>query len=128
MLRRLFALAVPVLLGGCSTVPITQETIEGTYELRGKNWYAGESVALRNGSFTYSIFTDYIDDPRLKRFPVTGRYTLEGSWITLHHPDVPSPRMILIRRSGRFELWTPEQREQFLRTGRTPEDVLYQHR
>ena len=127
MLRRVFALAAPILLSGCSTVPITDETIQGAYKLRGNNWYAGESVVLRNGSFIYSIFTDALDDPRLKRFPVSGRYTLEDSWITLHHPDVPTPRMILLRRSGRFELWTPEQRDKFRRTGRTPDDVLYQH-
>ena len=128
-MRSFFALLSIALFGGCAATPITQQSIEGTYELRRARegrWFAGESIELREGRFVYSIFTDVVDDPRLRRFPMRGGYTLDGSAIALHHPAVPSPSMIITRRFGRFLLWTPQQSEQYLRTGRTPEGVLYQ--
>ena len=117
------------LLGACSTVPTNHETVRGRYELRpGSSYYAGEWFVLRDGKFEGGIFTDCMDDPRLKHFPVRGRYSLRGCLLTFHHPLIFDPQRILLRRGERFTMWTPQEYAEFLRTHRTSGSVLYQTR
>lgn len=128
---RILALLIGLLLTGCSGLPITAQSIQGSYRLHGARdgrWYAGESIELLKESFVYSIFTDVVNDPRIDRFPVRGRYSINGSLITLHHPAVPSPQRIITRQFGRFVLWKPEQHEAYLSSRRKPGDLLYQER
>ena len=128
---RILALLTGLTLTACSGVPITPQALQGSYELLGARdgrWFAGESIELSNETFVYSIFTDVPNDPRMNRFPVRGGYSISGSLITLHHPAVPFPRRIITRRFGRFVLWKPEQREEYLRTHRKPKNLLYQER
>jgi hypothetical protein len=125
-------IAAPTLLvfflAACASQPPTPATVEGRYELRGKGFYAGESFELHDGTFTYSRFSDALDDPTIRAMPVHGRYTLSGSTIIFHHSRVVEPERILVRRVGRFTLWTPKQRAEYEKTGRTPPAILYQIR
>jgi hypothetical protein len=126
-----FLLFAAMLLSACKTVPITPQTISGRYEMIGKPeglWYSGESLVLGDGTFQYWLFTDLADDPRLARYPVSGRYTLDGRTITLHDPAVLSPQRTIKRLDRRFTLWTPKQAAVSMEPGRIPDDVLVQKR
>jgi len=127
---KVYALGLLLLLSSCST-PLTTQSIAGEYELHGiktGRWYAGESIVLKDDTFTYSTFTDVVDDPAEKLFPVSGQFTLNGSTITMHHPLVRRPQRILVRSRGRFVMWDVDQRRKFIKTGARPGDLLYQQR
>jgi len=116
-------------LQACSTIPTTPESIRGRYELRsGPMYYAGEWIDLGNGTFEAGIFTDVLNDERLKHYPIRGGYTLDGCLITFQSRFVSKPRRILVRRGGRFTMWTPSDYEEFLRTRHTADSVLYQRK
>jgi len=128
---RYFVLFVALLLSACETVPITPQTIRGRYEMIGKPeglWYSGESLVLGEGTFQYWLYADLTDDPRLAQYPVSGRYTLDGSTITFHHPAVLFPQRTITRMHKQFVLWTPRQHATYHETGRVPEDALVQNR
>jgi hypothetical protein len=121
--------AICLALAGCKTVPINTQTIRGHYEMMGKPeglWYTGESLELGDGTFSYSLFTELSDDARAQRYPVTGRYTLEGATISLHNPAVLFPQRSITRLHKQFLLWTPKQREFYRETKRIPDDCLLQ--
>jgi len=122
------AVAFLISVAGCATVAPTLENIQGKYELRGKYVYAGESFEIRGDTFSYSRFSDVVNDPSIQGMPVRGRYTLSGSTITFHHSRVSDPKRTLERHFGRFTLWTPSQMAERTKAGKTPLDVLYQVR
>ena len=128
---RLFALVVLLVLSACTSIPINQQTIRGRYEMLGKpegGWYAGEALVLGDGTFQYWLFTPVPDDPRSGRYPVSGRYTLEGSTITLHHPAVLVPQRSITREGKQFLLWTDKQLAAYRDTHRQPDDLLLQRK
>jgi hypothetical protein len=130
-LPRLSALAVALFLGACTTVPITPQTIAGKYEYEGHPegmWYGGERIVLGEGTFEYSLYTpDLVQNPSTMRYPIRGRYKLDGSTITFLSPSVPYPERTLTHRSKLFVMWTPKQIEDFHQIGHRPDDLLYQH-
>ena len=130
-LPRVVLLVAALFLAGCKTVPITMQTIRGHYEMAGRPeglWYSGESLVLGDGTFQYWLFANLPDDPRLAQYPVSGRFTLEGNTITLHHPAVLFPQRTIRRFDHRFTLWTPRQLAIPPEPGRIPDDVLVQGR
>jgi hypothetical protein len=130
-LPRALVLVAALFFAGCKTVPITMETIRGHYEMSGRPeglWYSGESLVLGDGTFQYWLFTNQTDDPRLAQYPVSGRYTLQGNTITLHHSGVQFPQRTIRRVDRRFTLWTPRQLAIPPEPGRIPDDVLVQRR
>ena len=129
-LAHVSALLAALLLSACTVIPITPQTISGKYAFEGKPegmWYGGESIVLGEGTFDYSLYTaDVIDNPHSTRYPIRGRYKLEGSTITFLHSGVPYPQRTLTRRQKLFVMWTPKQIDQYHETGRWPGDLLYQ--
>jgi hypothetical protein len=128
---RLFALAATLLLSACTVVPITPQTIRGKYEYEGKPeglWYGGESIVLGEGTFEYTLYTatDVVDSARSTRYPIRGRYKLDGDTITFLNPAVHYPQRTLTRRHKLFVLWTPKQIDEYHQSGRWPGDLLYQ--
>ena len=130
-LPRLVSLAATLLLSACAVIPITPKTIAGKYEIEGKPvglWNGGESVVLHEGTFEYSLFTtDLVENPHSTRYPIRGRYKLDGATITFLDSGVPYPRRTLTRRDKLFVLWTQKQIDDYHESGRWPDDLLYQH-
>jgi hypothetical protein len=128
---RLLACVAAICLGACAATPITPQTIRGKYEIEGAPegmWYGGEMIVLGNGTFEYSLYTpDLVENPQSMRYPIHGRYKLDGSTITFLNPSVPSPQRTLTHRRKLFVLWTPKQVEDYRQTGAQPADLLYQH-
>ncbi len=81
---------------------------------------------MGDGTFSYEIFTDVLDDPRLKDNPRTGTFTLNGCLIELQFRDGTKFHQILTPRNGRYLMWSPKEYEEYLRTGRVSVFVLYQ--
>jgi len=127
---RFVVLLTALLLVGCAVKPINPQTISGHYEMIGQPeglWYAGESLTLHEDStFQYSLYTALADDPRLAKYPVNGRYTLDGATLTLHHPAVLFPQRTIVHYHKLFALWSAKQREAYQGTGHFPDDVLLQ--
>jgi hypothetical protein len=98
----------------------------GDYWLRPGQYFAGESIALGDGVFTRTIFTDAMDDPRLKDNPLHGRFELNGCLLELRFSDGTVSHKILTQHRGRFLMWSPLDYEEHLRTGLAPPHVLYQ--
>lgn len=130
-LPSLVAGAAALLLGACAVIPITPQTIRGKYEVEGRPegmWYGGETIVLGENTFEYSLYTpDLVDNPHSMRYPIRGRYKLDGSTITFLSPQVPYPQRTITRRQKLFVLWTSKQVDEYQQTGRKPEDLLYQH-
>ncbi len=79
-------------------------------------------------TFEYSLFTaELVDNPRSMRYPIHGRYKLDGATVTFLNPAVPYPQRTLTRRHKMIVLWTPKQLDEYHQTGRKPDDLLYQH-
>jgi len=129
-LPRLSALIAALLLSACTVIPITPKTISGKYQYEGRPegmWYGGESIVLGEDTFEYSLYTaDLVENPHSTRYPIRGRYKLEGSTITFLDPGVHYPKRTITRRHKLFVLWTPKQIEEFHETRRQPSDLLYQ--
>jgi len=127
----LLAFAVALLLGACAVVPITPQTIAGKYEIEGRPegmWNGGEAIVLGEGTFEYSLYTaDLVENPHSTRYPIRGRYKLDGPTITFLNSSVPYPQRTLTRRHKLFVLWTPKQIDDYHQSGRKPDDLLYQH-
>lgn len=120
-----------VLLVGCTTQSTTVQNIKGLYtfppkDLQAGKYYSGESINLGDGVFSYKIFTDVGDDPRLKDNPRNGHFILDGCLLELRFRDGTRDHLILTQRHGRFLMWSPKDYEEYLRTGRVSDGVLYQ--
>jgi hypothetical protein len=131
-LPRLLALAATLLLSACAVIPITPQTISGKYEIEGQPvgmWNSGETIILGAGTFEYSLYTaDLVENPSSSRYPIRGRYKLDGATITFLNSEVPYPQRTLTRRHKLFVLWTQKQIDDYHESSRWPEDLLYQHR
>lgn len=129
-LPRLSALAAALLLCACATGPISPQTIAGRYEYEHRpEGYGGESIVLGEGTFEYSVHTpDIAANIENLRYPIRGRYKLDGSTITFLSPSVANPERTLTRRNNQFVLWTQDQLDDYRQTGHRPDDLLYQHR
>jgi hypothetical protein len=113
------------LIAGCrSTTPTTKAAIAGRYTVRGDSWYAYEDIALRGDRFEWHYETDALPGPE----PISGSFLLDGCLLIFEQPQMRQPHRIITHRRGTCMMWTPEQYEQYLRTGKTPADVLYQTR
>jgi hypothetical protein len=75
---------------------------------------------------TYDYFSDALDDPQLKEYPQHGTFTLDGCLLALTFPNGDVSHVILTQRRGHFMMWSPKDYDEYLRTGRVPESVLYQ--
>lgn len=130
VVRCLFLLAAALLLSSCKTIPINNQTIRGRYTYEGQPngmWNAGEAIVLGDGTFEYSLYTaDLVENPQSGRFPIRGRYKLDGSTIIFLNSSVPYPERTLTRRHKLFVMWTPKQIDEFHATGLRPNDLLYQ--
>ncbi len=79
--------------------------VDGVYtmcdEVRG---YSGETVELQDGKFRYWFYSDVVsaDEPT---YPLTGKYTLEGSTVTLNHPQIYRKERVLAAVNGVRVLW-----------------------
>jgi len=129
-LSRLFALAAALLLGACATGPISPQSIVGRYEYQGRPAdYGGETIVLGEGTFEYTVHApDIAANVENRRYPIRGRYRLDGSTITFLSPSVANPERTLTRRNNQFMMWTQDQLDDYHQTGRRPDDLLYQHR
>jgi hypothetical protein len=107
-----------------STLPITADSIAGRYTVHPGKWYAYEDIALRADHFDWRYETDAMPGPD----PISGRFSLDGCLLTFEPPQMRQRHRIITQRRGRFLMWTPSQYEEYLRTGRTPHDILYQTR
>jgi hypothetical protein len=125
-------LAVALLFSSCKVIPITPHTVSGKYVYEGQPngmWNAGESIVLGEGTFEYSLYTaDLVDHPQSDRYPIRGRYKLDGATITFLAPGIPYPERTLTRRHKLFVMWTPKQIDEYHATGVCPNDLLYQQR
>ena len=125
MLLALLALSTGLV--SCSSVPITNKAVQGRYDLDEKGgWFAGEYIVLREKDFEYGQFTDVVGDPRMDKFPVRGKYTLDGCLLTLHHRLVESPHRIITPYSGRFVILKPGEADLLLQTRKISMAALYQ--
>lgn len=130
VVRCLFLLVAALLLSSCKVIPITTQTIRGRYTYEGQPngmWNAGESIVLGDGTFEYSLYTaDLVENPQSGRYPIRGRYKLDGATITFLNSAVPYPERTLTHRHKLFVMWTPKQIDEFHSTGLHPNDLLYQ--
>jgi len=129
-LSRLCALATALLLGACATGPISPQSVAGRYESKGGPAdYGGETIVLGEGTFEYTVHaSDIAANAERLRYPIRGRYRLDGSTITFLSPSVANPERTLTRRNNQFILWTQDQLDDYHQIGRRPDDLLYQHR
>lgn len=130
LLSRISVLAAALLLSACTVIPITPQTIAGTYSYEGHPegmWYGGERIVLGNGTFEYWLYTpELLAHPENSHYPIRGNYKLEGSTITFLNTTIAYPERTLTRRHKLFVMWTPKQAEDRKQLGRVPDDVLYQ--
>lgn len=118
-------LALSIALVSCSAFPVNNKTVQGRYDLKG-DWFAGEYIVLSEKEFEYGKFTDVVGLPQMEKFPVKGKYTLDGCLLTLHHHLVDSPHRIITPHNGRFVILKPGEADLFLQTGRISMAALYQ--
>jgi len=111
------------LLCGCASAPPAAK-IQGHYTVRGEGWSAYEDITLSNGNFRWLFVTGGARLPD----SLTGFYSFEGNLLIFHHPLMRQPKRVLTQHNGNYVMWTPTQYKEFLKTGQTPMDVLYQTR
>jgi hypothetical protein len=109
----------------CSTIPTTRAAIAGSYTTRdvGDHTYAYSLLELKDDTWVWGYVTDALPGPK----PTKGRLSLNGCLLTLEEPGKRA-HYIVTQRRGRFLLWLPKDYAEYLRTGRTSADVLYQIR
>jgi hypothetical protein len=117
-------LATLLLLGGCACGPPSAASIEGHYRVRLEGSYSYEDITLQNGYFTWRFVTLGGPDPAA----LTGVYSFDGSLLIFHHPLMRQPQRVLTRRKGIYLMWTLAQYDEYVKTGQTPLDILYQTR
>jgi hypothetical protein len=117
-------LATLLFLGGCTCGPPSAARIDGHYRVRLEGSYSYEDITLQSGYFTWRYVTPGGPDPAT----LTGVYTFDGRLLILHHPLMREPQCVLTRRKGIYLMWTLAQYDEFLKTGQTPLDILYQTR
>ena len=89
-------------------------------------WFAGEYLTLREKDFEYGRFTDVVGFVRFAKYPVRGKYTLNGCLLTLNHPAVENPERIITPYKGRFIILKPDEADLFLQTRTVSFMALYQ--
>jgi hypothetical protein len=119
-----FSLCLLFLFVGCEPHSIPK-AIQGSY-WPGSSVYAGYSIKLGDGVFTYKFFTDFLDDPKLKDIPQQGKFTLNGSQLTLRFSNGQVSHLILTKNNGKFIIWSLEEYKEYLRTRFVPDSVLCQ--
>lgn len=117
-------LATLLFLGGCACGPPSEVKIEGRYRVRLEGSFSHEDITLRNGYFTWRYVTAVGPDPAA----LTGVYSFDGRLLVFHHPLMREPQRVMTRHKGSYLMWTLAQYDEFLKTGQTPLDVLYQIR
>lgn len=110
---------------GCSTIPTTPASIAGDYTTRDvtKNYFAYSRFTLSGDSWLSRYVTDAMPGPE----PTKGHLSLDGCLLTLEGSKERT-QYIVTQLRGRFLLWSPKDYEEYLRTGRTSSEVLYQAR
>ncbi len=110
---------------GCSTIPTTPAAIEGDYTTRdvGNGYFAYSRLTLSGDGWLSRYVTDAMPGPE----PTKGHLSLDGCLLTLEGPTERT-QYIVTQLRGRFLLWSPKDYEEYLRTGRTSSDVLFQAR
>lgn len=90
-------------------------------------YFAGETIKLENGLFTYVHFTDALGDPA-SNYPKDGEYSIEGCLLTLRFKDIKAAHYILTPYRGSYLMWAPIQYEEYLRTHKIPDGVLFKQK
>jgi hypothetical protein len=115
-------LEMPVTSWGAPTnEPLTVATIAGFYTVRGHGWFAHETIDLHGDSFEYCYRTDALPEPK----PISGHFELDGCLLTLQMSTSRFDHRLITKTGGTLIMWTPKQYEEYLRTRKIPEDVLY---
>ncbi|MHB1079261.1 MAG: hypothetical protein ACYC67_07645 [Prosthecobacter sp.] len=110
-----------------SSVTISNKTVQGQYHLNEKDtWFAGEYLTLREKDFEYGRFTDVVGFAPFAKYPVRGKYTLDGCLLTLNHPAVDIPQRIITPYKGRFIILKPDEADLFLQKRTVSYMALYQ--
>ena len=110
-----------------SSVTISTKTVQGRYHLNEKDtWFAGEYLTLREKDFEYGRFTDVVGFAPFAKYPVRGKYTLDGCLLTLNHPAVENPQRIITPCKGRFIILKPAEADLFLQKRTVAPMALYQ--
>jgi hypothetical protein len=130
---RVAAAGVALLLGACTVIPITPETLRGKYIYEGQPegmWDGGEMIVLGEGStFQYTHYTvDLVENPGSTRYPIHGHYKLDGSTITFLGSGIHYPQRTITRRHKLFVLWTPKELDDYRTIGKKPDTLLYQQK
>ena len=75
--------------------------INGVYrEREGEMAMAGEVITLADGKFTYATFNDAGGG----RESISGKFTLSGARITLHHPKIQFAKRLFVAVDGQLTL------------------------
>jgi hypothetical protein len=118
-----------LLLVGCKRQPSVPADVQGLYTLNpSARAYAGETIRLGDGVFAYVWFTDALSDPKLKKNPQCGRFTISGSDITLTFYDGRVSHLVITRGQDGHMLWGTDDYKKYLSTHQIPWDVLYQQK
>ena len=110
---------------GCSTIPTTPASIAGNYTTRdvGTGYFAYSRLTLSDDSWLSRYVTDAMPGPE----PTKGHLSLDGCLLTLEGTQERT-QYIVTQRRGRFLLWSPKDYQEYIRTGQTSPNVLYQAR
>ena len=106
----LFLLTVTVAFGG-GVAGETPHPIDGVYHVH--NGYQSETLELRDGHFRYWFWTDC--GAKSGDLPLEGRYSVEGSTLTLHRDDILLGNQIIFHPIKDMDaLWRPYALERWL--------------